>query len=139
MVWPGVYEVDGVVMVHSGRPLPTGDDPALRNEGVGIVMSSAVATAWRNSDECWRAVSSRIVCARLKLEHRGGRKMIRDTYLSVVSVYAPTYNSPQEQKDVFYDDLCCTINSVSEDNTLIVLGDFNARVGAGSSEMERSQ
>ena len=44
----GVYEVDGFVMVHSGRSLPTGDDPALRNEGVGIVMSSAVATAWRN-------------------------------------------------------------------------------------------
>ena len=65
--------------------------------------------------------------------------MSKDTYLSVVSVYAPTYNSPQEQKDVFYDDLCCTINSVSEDDILIVLGDFNARVGAGSSEMERSQ
>ena len=59
-------------MVHSGRPLPTGNDPALRNEGVGIVMSSAEATAWRNSGECWGAVSSRIVYAWLKLEHRGG-------------------------------------------------------------------
>ena len=135
----GIYEVDGFVMVHSGRTLPTGDDPALRNEGVGIVMSSAVAMAWRNSGGCWRAVSSRIVCAQLKLEHHGGKRMGRNTYLSVVSVYAPTYNSPQEHKDVFYDDLCCTINSVSEDDTLIVLGDFNARVGAGSSEMERSQ
>ena len=47
--------------------------------------------------------------------------MSRDTYLSVVSVYAPTYNLLQEQKDVFYDDLCCTINSVSEDDILIVL------------------
>ena len=111
MVWPGVYKVDGFVMVHSGRPLPTGDDPALRNDGAaGIVMSSAVAMAWRNSGECWRAVSFRIVYARLKLEHHGGRRMSRDTYLSVVSVYAPTYNSPQVQKDVFYDDLCCTCN-----------------------------
>ena len=65
--------------------------------------------------------------------------MSRVTYLSLVSVYAPTYNSPQEQKDVFYDDLCCTINSVSENDILIVLGNFNARVGAGSSEMETSQ
>ena len=53
----GVYKVDGFVMVHSGRPLLTGDDPALRNEGVGIVMSSAVAMVWRNSGECWRAVA----------------------------------------------------------------------------------
>ena len=41
----GVYEVDGFVMIHSGRPVPNGNDPALRNEGVGIVMSSAVAMA----------------------------------------------------------------------------------------------
>ena len=26
----GVYEVDGFVMVHSERPLPSGDDPVLR-------------------------------------------------------------------------------------------------------------
>ena len=32
-----------------------------------------------------------------------------------------------------------TIDSVSGDDILIMLGDFNARVGAGSSEMERSQ
>ena len=106
----GVYEVDGFVMVHSGRPVPTGDDPALRNEGVGIVMSSTVATAWRSSGECWRAISSRIVYAQLKLEHRGGRRMSRDTYLSVVSAYAPTYNSPQKQKDVFM--MICVVPSI---------------------------
>jgi len=35
----GVYEIDGFVMIHSGRPLPTGEDPVLWNEGVGIVMN----------------------------------------------------------------------------------------------------
>jgi len=57
----------------------------------------------------------------------------------VVSVYAPTYHSSQEQKDVFYDELCSTIQSVCEGDLLIVLGDFNARVGTATSELERSQ
>ena len=43
------------------------------------------------------------------------------------SVYAPM--------DMFYDDLCCTINSVCEEDILIVLGDFNARVGTATSEI----
>jgi len=45
----GVYDVDGFVMIHSERPLPSGDDPVLRNEGVGIVMNPIVAAAWRDS------------------------------------------------------------------------------------------
>ena len=36
-------------MVHSGRPLPSGDGPVLRNEEVGIVMNPVVAAAWRDS------------------------------------------------------------------------------------------
>ena len=63
----GVYEVDGFVMVHSGRPLPNEDDPVLRNEGVGIMMSPVMAVAWRNSGRCWKAVSSRIVYAHLNV------------------------------------------------------------------------
>ena len=39
MVWPGVYEVDGFVKVHSGKPLPWG--------GVGIVMSPTVVQPGR--------------------------------------------------------------------------------------------
>jgi len=123
----GVYEVDGFVTVHSGKPLPSGDDPVLRNEGVGIVINPVVAAAWRDSGECWKAVSSRIVYAQVKLQcskyHRG-RRGKRDVYLSVVSVYSPTYHSPQEQKDVFYDNLCCTIKSVCEGDLLVVSGDF---------------
>jgi len=64
----GVYEVDGFILVHSGKPLPSGDDPVLRNEGVCIVMNPVVAAAWREFGECWKAVSSRIVYARAKLQ-----------------------------------------------------------------------
>ena len=63
----GVYKVDGFVMVHSGRPLPGMDDPVMRNEVIGIVISPAIAAAWRSSGKCCRAISSRIVHARIKL------------------------------------------------------------------------
>ena len=63
----GVYKVDGFVMVYSGRPLPGVDDPVMRNEVIGIVTSPAIAAAWRSSGECWRALSSRIMYARIKL------------------------------------------------------------------------
>ena len=51
----------------------------------------------------------------------------------VISVYAPTYNSPQEQKDKFYYDLQQAVDSVPDDHLLLVLGDFNVRVGSSYS------
>ena len=86
----GVYDVDGFVMVHSGRPVPGDSDLAIRNEGVGIIMSPNAAAAWRKSGENWRAVSSRIVYVTVKLQDSRSRKKLS---VSVTSVYAPTYNS----------------------------------------------
>jgi len=88
------------------------------------------------------SLTTRVLPGRVKLQcskfHRG-RRGKQDIYLSVVSVYAPTYHSPQKQKDMFYDDLCCTINSVCEDDLLIVLGNFNPKVGKATSELEKFQ
>jgi len=85
----GMYNVDGFVMIHSGRLLPRGDDPVLRNKGVGIVMNPVVAAAWRDSGERWKAKSSRIVYAPVQY-------VPQDVYVFVVSVYASTYHSPEE-------------------------------------------
>jgi len=40
-----VYEVDGFVLVHSGRPIPADAEPAQRNEGVDIVLNPTMAIA----------------------------------------------------------------------------------------------
>ena len=53
--------------------------------------------------------------------------------MSVISVYAPTDISPQEQKDKFYYDLQQGADSVPEDHLLLVLRDFNVRVGSSYS------
>ena len=103
-----LHEVDGFVVVRSRRPLPTADDPVLKHEGAGIMMNPVVAAAWGDCEECWKANSSRLCILKRKSSRRGKW----DVYLSVVSVYAPTYHSLQEQNDMLYDDLCCFINSI---------------------------
>ena len=50
--------------------MPGESDLIIRNEGVGIIMSPNVAAAWRKSGENWRAISSRIVCATMRLNSR---------------------------------------------------------------------
>ena len=98
------------------------------NAGVGILLNPTMAAAWRDSGECWRAVSSRIVSVRIQLQRCtscGVNRQNGAIYLTVISVYAPTFCSPQEHKDQFYDDLMCTINSVCQDDLLLVVGDFN--------------
>ena len=50
--------------------------------------------------------------------------------VNLVSVYAPTLYAPQEIKDTFYDQLQRVIENIPHQEQLILLGDFNARVGS---------
>ena len=49
--------------------------------------------------------------------------------LTVISTYAPTMTSPKEVREKFYDDLNTLIKSMPRCDKLILLGNFNARVG----------
>ena len=50
-------------------------------------------------------------------------------HATIVSAYAPTVTNPDEVKDKFYDDLDSVISAAPRTDKLILLGDFNARVG----------
>ena len=50
-------------------------------------------------------------------------------HATIVSAYAPTMTNPDEVKDKFYDDLDSVISAAPWTDKLILLGDFNARVG----------
>ena len=85
-----VWENQGYTLLHSGRPLPHGEQPAARKEGVGIALDERATSAWREAGEKWKAVSSRIVTARLKLtsvgqRRSGGSRETRNMYLTVIS------------------------------------------------------
>ena len=49
-------------------------------------------------------------------------------FLTIVSVYGPTMQCPDNEKEHFYESLNQVVNSNKHDKS-IVLGDLNARVG----------
>nr|VZI27907.1 unnamed protein product [Spirometra erinaceieuropaei] len=59
----------------------------------------------------------------LRLPLRGGK------FATIISAYAPTMTNPDAVGDKFYEDLHALLATVSKADKLIVLGDFNARVG----------
>ena len=80
-----------------------------------------------NTGEVWEAVSSRIISARLKWVHTGKKKEGWSGKAS--GTYAPTAMAPPRIKLKFYDDLQDTIDRIPHNDILVMLGDFNARVG----------
>ena len=54
-----VWEAQGYTLLHSGCPLPHGEEPAVKKEGVGIALDERATSAWREAGEKWKAVSSR--------------------------------------------------------------------------------
>ena len=49
---------------------------------------------------------------------------------TLVSCYAPTMNAPVQESNDFYDQLRSVISKVPHKDKLVLMGDFNAPVGA---------
>ena len=60
-------------------------------------------------------------------------KLTKDCFATVISAYAPTMTNPDDIKEAFYKDLKRLLSEVSSKDKLIILGDFNARVGVDHS------
>ena len=68
-----------------------------------------------------KGVKDRLMSMRLSLA--------RGKFHTIVSVYTPTLNNPEETKSKFYKDVNGIPDVVPNADKLIILGDFNARVG----------
>ena len=71
-----------------------------------------------------KGVNDRLMTLRIPLS--------QEKFATLVSAYAPTMTNPEEIKDKFYEDLNGVISTVPNADKLIILGDFNARVGCDS-------
>jgi hypothetical protein len=119
-----VYRVSGCVVLAAGRPVPAAGETLQRGEGVALVLADVAIKAWREAGEQWRMWSSRLVSVQLKIGR--GKKNV----LHVFSCYAPTRAASRAEKIRFYGDLQQALSTIPSGESYILLGDFNARVGA---------
>jgi len=49
--------------------------------------------------------------------------------ITLISAYAPTEDAQDEAKEQFYEELNITLEQSSKHDAVIILGDFNAKVG----------
>ena len=61
---------------------------------------------------------------------------LKGNTLHIISAYAPTLPQSEESKDSFYATLNDAINTVPSSHKLLLLGDFNARVGTDHESWE---
>uniref|UniRef100_A0A0L8IH48 Endonuclease/exonuclease/phosphatase domain-containing protein n=1 Tax=Octopus bimaculoides TaxID=37653 RepID=A0A0L8IH48_OCTBM len=87
--------------------------------GVGFAVKTTLASKLK---ELLCAHSDRLMFLRLPL--RKGR------YATLISAYAPTMNSSEDDKLAFYLSLLEIIHNIPHEEIVVILSDFNARVGA---------
>ena len=106
----GAKSVDDCYVIFSG----VSDGRA--RAGVAMFLSEKMSRHVRG----WQCVSERIVVVKLKVCRE---------QLTFVQVYAPKNDSRSEVKEHLYSELQKVIEKVGRKETLIVMGDLNARVG----------
>ena len=63
--------------------------------------------------------------------------LTKSRHLTTISAYAPTLTNSAETKEKFYEDLDQLIRSTSPSDKLLIMGDFNARVGKDQASWKR--
>ena len=76
------------------HPIAGESQTAKQNEGVGIILDPQMTTAWKEAGKIWKAVSSWIVTARIKIARQDGAMPDRWSsrgalFINVISVYVP--------------------------------------------------
>jgi len=49
--------------------------------------------------------------------------------ITIISTYAPTNDKDDQEKEIFYGRLEETCNKTPKHDTVIIMGDFNAKLG----------
>ena len=96
--------------------LYSGRDDNVHQSGVALLLNKETAESLLD----WNPVSDRIITARFN------SKYIKTT---CVQVYAPTNDAEPEVKDEFYEQLQAVIERAPSHDMLVMMGDWNAKVG----------
>ena len=110
----GIFDEKGYTFYYIGIDKPEGP----RNAGVAFAIKKEISTKLADVP---KGITERLMTFRMPIG--------KERFLTLINVYAPTMTYPDEDKDAFYRLLTTTIDKVPTADKLIVLGDFNARVG----------
>ena len=110
LVGSGQSVVGDYTMVHSGHR-------SKRQGGVALLMSRQATGSLVN----WDPVSDRVLRATFR---------VRNETLTVLLCYAPTLEADAVVKDGFYDRLSSVVSCIPKRHRVVVMGDFNAKVGS---------
>ena len=102
--------------------------PAVDKREAGVRFAIIRSKLVPSLKEKPKAINCRLMTVRLALPQQ--------RCATLISVYAPTLQHSDESKEEFYSELRNVIDSVPRQDKLIILGDFNARVGADWSAWE---
>lgn len=97
------------------KGLPSG---SRKLHGVGFAIKNSIVSRLH---ELPHGISERLMSLKYQLPDK--------SFVNVISAYAPTLDADQHLKDAFYDQLESTLRQIPNNHRVVLLGDFNARVG----------
>lgn len=111
--WTGVQEsmIRGYKIISSGKS-------SEHRSGVAILLAKTAQNALMS----YKPVSDRLLTARFRTSTGA---------VSIMQVYAPTADADDADMEEFYGTLQREINNSPKSDQLVVMGDFNAKVGTG--------
>ena len=89
-----------------------------REAGVGFAIKTKLLS---KLDGPPKGINERLMTVRLPL--------LKKRFVTIISVYAPTMTNTDDKIEKFYADLESILQDVPKSDKLVLLGDFNARVG----------
>ena len=113
--WIGVQEntLRGVRIISSGRE-------AGHSSGVGLLLSPRAQKSFLK----YEPICDRILSARFRTAVG---------YTTICQIYAPTTEASEATMEGFYNDLQQFINKTPKKDCIVLMGDFNAKVGTRNS------